>query len=62
MLPEYAERKLDTVDLNGEKSRLFKLRNNLGDVLTRLRGSLTLDVREGAFDESLGRIVETVRG
>ncbi len=62
LIPEYAARKLDTVDLNGEKSRLFKLRNNLGDFLRRLRGSLTLDIRQGAFDGSVSRIVETVRG
>ena len=62
LIPEYAERKIDTVDLNGEKSRLFALRNSLGDFLKRLRGSLTLDVRDGAFEESVSRIVETIHG
>src|SRR5262245_18295083 len=32
-IPKYIERKIDTNDLNGQKSRLYKLRNDLGDIL-----------------------------
>ncbi len=60
-IPMYMEKKLDTIDLNNEKSRLFKLRNNLGEFLVRLRESLTLDIREESFDGSVARIISTIR-
>lgn len=61
LLPEYINRKLDPVDLNEEKSRLFNLRNNLGEILRRLKESLCLDLREDHFDESLARIISAIR-
>ena len=60
-IPEYVKRKLDTIDLNGEKSRLYKLLNNLGDILKRLKSSLTLDVRAPEFDASMDQIVRTIK-
>ncbi|UCF20754.1 MAG: toll/interleukin-1 receptor domain-containing protein [Gemmatimonadota bacterium] len=60
-IPLYIEKKLDTIDLNSEKSRLFKLRNNLGEFLVRLRESLTLDIRAESFDRSAAKIVSTIR-
>ena len=59
-IPEYVALKIDTIDLNSEKSRLFKLRNNLGDILQKLIDSLTLDIRESEFDRSLARIIKSI--
>ncbi len=61
LIPQYIEQKIDTNDLNSEKSRLFELRNNLGTILMRLKGSLSLDVREDQFEQSLKRLVNTLR-
>jgi len=60
LIPEYVALKIDTDDLNSQKTRLYKLRSNLGDILLRLKESLSLDVREGRFDDSLARIVKTI--
>jgi hypothetical protein len=57
LLPEYVAEKIDTNDLNSQKSRLYKLRNNLGDILLRLQESLCLDIRGEKFDESVTKIV-----
>ncbi len=62
LIPEYNEEKIDTNDLNDQKSRLYKLRNNLGDILQRLRASLCLDIRELQFDESMARLVREIKG
>ena len=58
--PEYATQKLDTVDLNNEKTRLYDLRNNLGTILATFKQILCLDVRDGAFDESGDKLVAAV--
>jgi hypothetical protein len=60
LLPEYIAEKIDTNDLNSQKSRLIKLRNELGDILLKLRDSLTLDIRDSEFDKSLARIVQSI--
>ena len=60
LIQKYAAQKIDTNDLNSQKTRLYKLRSNLGDILLRLKESLSLDVREGRFDDSLARIVKTI--
>lgn len=62
LIPEYMAQKIDTNDLNSQKSRLFRLRNNLGDILLRLRESLCIDIREGKFDENVGKIVSAIKG
>lgn len=61
-IPTYITLKIDTNDLNNQKSRLYKLRNNLGDILVRLRESLCLDFRGDKFDQSLLKIVSTLKG
>ena len=60
LIPEYIENKMDTNDLNQEKSRLFDLRNRLGEILLRLKESLTVDIRESNFDESLKQITSSI--
>ena len=59
-IPKYIGQKIDTNDLNSEKSRLHKLRSNLGDILQKLKDSLTLDIREPEFDRSLARIIKSI--
>jgi len=59
-IPEYITKKIDTNDLNSQSTRLHKLRNDLGDILQKLVGSLTLDIRETEFDRSLARIVRSI--
>jgi hypothetical protein len=57
----HAAARIDTNDLNEEKSRLFELRHNLGSILERLRGSLTVSLADAQFDASVARIVTTLR-
>ncbi|HEV7684175.1 MAG TPA: TIR domain-containing protein [Pyrinomonadaceae bacterium] len=61
LIPEYMVQMIDTNDLNSQKSRLFKLRNNLGDILLRLRESLCIDIREDKFDENVAKIVSAIK-
>ena len=62
LIPEYVERRLDTNDLNSEKTRLYALRNHLGDILLRLKESLSLDVRGEELGPSVERIARTLLG
>lgn len=61
LIPEYAANKLDTVDLNQEKTRLYDLRNNLGTILATLKQVLCLDLRESQFAESEKKLVAAIR-
>jgi len=61
LIPEYIAQKIDTNDLNSQKSRLFKLRNNLGDILLRLRESLCIDIREDKFDDNVAKIIGAIK-
>jgi len=61
LLPEYAAKRIDTADLNEEKTRLYDLRNNLGTILATLKDSLCLDLRESQFKQSGQRLVWAVR-
>jgi hypothetical protein len=60
LIPKYIASNIDTNDLNSQKSRLYKLRNNLGDILLRLRDSLSLDLRGEKFEESVTKIVNEI--
>ena len=61
LLPDYAAQRLDSTDLNEEKTRLFGLRNNLGDLLATFKETLCLDIRGERFLESGKRLVEAIR-
>lgn len=61
LIPEYITRRIDTNDLNSQKSRLYTLRNNLGDILLRLNESLCVDIREDKFDDSVTKIVRAIK-
>ena len=60
LIPEYVEKRLDTNDLNSEKTRLYALRNNLGKILLRLKESLSLDIRGDQLGPSVERITQTL--
>ncbi len=60
LITTYVEKKLDTNDLNSEKSRLYTLRNNLGGILLRLKESLTLDIRGVELSPSVELIVDAI--
>jgi hypothetical protein len=61
LLPDYAAQRIDSADLNEEKTRLYSLRNNLGHLLALLKEALCLDIREARFDASSERLVATIR-
>jgi hypothetical protein len=61
LLPQYADRRLDTNDLNAEKTRLFDLRHDLGALLDRLKGSLSLDLRAEQAEASVTLLANTLR-
>jgi hypothetical protein len=61
LLPDYAAQRIDSADLNEEKTRLYSLRNNLGHLLAVLRETLCLDIREARFDTSSQRLVASIR-
>lgn len=62
LIPKYNESNIDTNDLNDEKSRYIKHRNDLGEVLKRLKNSLCLDVRPGKLDSSLAQLQNYLNG
>jgi hypothetical protein len=62
LIPKYIALKINTEDLNNQKTRLYELRNELGKILLRLRESLCVDVREDPFDQSLEKIVKAIKG
>jgi hypothetical protein len=61
LLPDYAVQRIDSADLNEEKTRLYSLRNNLGHLLAVLRETLCLDIREAGFDASSKRLVAAIK-
>ena len=60
LMSEYSEKKLDTGDLNAEKTRLYDLRNNLDKIIGKLRGSLCIDIRGEQFEQNLPKILEAI--
>ncbi|WP_460762706.1 TIR domain-containing protein [Niabella terrae] len=51
----------DTLDIQDEYSRLIKLKNNLGEIIGKLRGSLCMDISDTGFEASFPRILEAIR-
>jgi hypothetical protein len=62
LIAEYAEKKLDPVDLNEEKTRLFDLRNHLGAILAQLKQTLCLDLRGPEFESSVESLLAAIKG
>lgn len=61
LLPDYIQRKLDTNDLDDEKARLHKLRNELGTILSFLKNCLAVDLRGDQFENGLRRLANMLR-
>jgi len=49
LLPRYVEQRLATTDISAERDRLYQMRSSLGDVLARLKNSLTLTLTREAL-------------
>lgn len=61
LIPKYHEKMLDTRDLNNQNTRLLELRNNLDEIVRRLRESLCLDVRPEKFDQSMQQLIKSLK-
>lgn len=61
LMEEYRKERLDTVDIDADRSRLHELRGNLGKILNHLKNSLCLDVSQGQFDASMRKLVEAIK-
>src|SRR5690606_15011077 len=51
----------DSLDINEEYSRLVKLRNALGEIVGRLRGSLCIDISDGQMEVNLPKIIRKIK-
>jgi predicted ribosome quality control (RQC) complex YloA/Tae2 family protein len=60
LISKYHEKILDTRDINNQNTRLYLLRNNLDEIVRRLRESLCLDIRENEFENSMKRLINLV--
>ncbi len=47
-------------DLQNELSRMTELRNNMDEVVRRLRESLCVDIRNGNFENNFHKILEAI--
>ena len=61
LIGEYLVKQLDMNDLSVERSRLLSMRANLGDVLLRLRNSLTLSLSPQTMAETAARVADHIR-
>ena len=61
LLVKYLAEELDMTDLSMERSRLMGMRANLGDVLARLRNSLTLPLEPDTLKGVATRVADYVR-
>jgi formylglycine-generating enzyme required for sulfatase activity len=62
VIQEYEKRYINATKLETMKDRKYRLRQSLPDILDRLLGSLTLDIREPAYETSLQRIIKEIHG
>jgi hypothetical protein len=61
LLSEYLVKGLDLNDLSVERSRFMSMRSNLGQLLVRLRSSLTLTLTLEALAETAARVADHIR-
>lgn len=60
LIADYLLRRLDLTDLSAERTRLLKMKGNLGDVLDRLKATPTLSLEPGSFDSTTARVVDHI--
>ena len=61
LLARYLAEQLDMNDLSAERSRLLRMRAGLGDVLERLRSSLTLPLSAETLLDAATRVADHIR-
>ncbi len=61
LIREYLARKVDFQDLGVQRSRLVKMKEGLGDVLLKLRESLTLDLASSNVLDIATRVADHIR-
>lgn len=61
LIAKYHKKMMDTRDLNNQNTRLLALRNNLDEIIRKLRESLCLDVREGNFENSIKQLIKSIK-
>jgi hypothetical protein len=61
LFTKYLNEQLDLNDLSLERSRLLKMRGSLGDLLGRLRNSLTLSLTPDTLLEAAARVADHLR-
>jgi hypothetical protein len=52
---------IDTRDLNDENTRLYELRNNIDQIVGKLRASLCLDIRDASFQGSMNKLLASIK-
>jgi hypothetical protein len=57
---KHTELGIDTRDLNDSKSRLFALRNNLDEIIQKLRNTLSVDIRNGKLAENFPKVLKSI--
>ncbi|MCU7890763.1 MAG: toll/interleukin-1 receptor domain-containing protein [Candidatus Thiodiazotropha sp. (ex Ustalcina ferruginea)] len=53
LFDQHRKARLDTAGLNAQKTRLYKLRSNIGEILAAFRQSHTMDLRDENFNHSV---------
>jgi len=60
-IAKHNELGIDTRDLNEFKTRLLALRNQLDEIISQLRNSLCIDIRDEKLTENFHKIVQTIQ-
>lgn len=58
---EQSALKIDTQNLNEDKTRLYDLRNNIGAIIGRLKRTKCMNISEDYFEENMRKVVERIR-
>jgi hypothetical protein len=61
LITQYLAKQLDMTDVSAKRSRLLAMRNALGDVLARLRGSLTLQLSPASLMDVATKVADHIR-
>jgi len=60
-IQKYMEENMDTLHLNSEKTRYYRLKNNLSEILYRLNESLCIDIRGKKLQENMPKIIISIK-
>jgi len=59
-IDQYNLLKIDSTDLNDQKTRWYKLRHNLGEIIAYLKSVLCIDIRPNTIDAGMDRILRSI--